>query len=106
MKNTIKSYLFSAILCLSFLTIWACSADKDAADPAPVENTLTADTNKIDFLGKGNESIVKVTANVQAWTITSTNANWIQLSQTSGVKGTVIVKITALENTTKEARRA
>lgn len=106
MKNTIKSYLFSAILCLSFLTIWACSADKDAADPAPVENTLTADTNKIDFLGKGNESIVKVTANVQAWTITSTNANWIQLSQTSGVKGTVIVKITALENTTKEARTA
>jgi endoglucanase len=106
MKKTIKTYLFSAMLCLSFLTIWACSSDKDAADPAPVENTLTADTNKIDFLGKGSDAIVKINANVQTWTITSTNANWLQLSQTSGVKGTVIVKITAAENTTAEPRTA
>ncbi|MDA6068213.1 cellulase family glycosylhydrolase [Flavobacterium sp. AC] len=106
MKNTIKSYLFSAILCLSFLTIWACSSDKDITNPTPAEKTLTADTNKIDFLGKGNDAIVKINTNVQTWTIASSNTNWIQLSQTSGVTGTVIVKITALENTTAEARTA
>ncbi|MFH6956343.1 cellulase family glycosylhydrolase [Flavobacterium aquidurense] len=106
MKNTVKSYLFSAILCLSFLTIWACSSDKDAVNPAPVEKTLTVDTNKIDFVGKGSDAIVKINTNVQTWTIASSDTNWIQLSQSAGVTGTVIVKITALENQTTNARTA
>lgn len=106
MKNTVKSYLFSAILCLSFLTIWACSSDKDAVNSTPVEKTLTVDTNKIDFVGKGNDAIVKINTNVQTWTIASSDTKWIQLSQSAGVTGTVIVKITALENTTTSARTA
>ena len=106
MKNTVKSYLFSAILCLSFLTIWACSSDKDAVNPPPVEKTLTIDTNKIDFVGKGSDAIVKINTNVQTWTIASSDTKWIQLSQSAGVTGTVIVKITALENTTTSARTA
>jgi endoglucanase len=107
MKNFVNSYLFSAILSLLVFSLWACSSEKDTNDANPVGKTLSADINKIDFLSKSSEAIVKVTANVKTWTITSpSNTNWIQLSQSAGVTGTVIVKVTASENTTAEARIA
>ncbi len=92
-------------MCFSFLSIWACSSDKEE-EKATAEKTLTVDTNKIDFTGKGNDVNIKVTTNARTWTISSANTSWIQLSQTSGVTGSVLVKITALENTGKEARTA
>lgn len=106
MKNIVNSYLFSAILSLLVFSLWACSSEKDTNDTKPAEKALSADINKIDFLSKGSEAVVKVTANVNSWTISSANANWLQLSQSAGVTGTVIVKITASENTTAEARTA
>ncbi|MFZ0599229.1 MAG: glycoside hydrolase family 5 protein [Flavobacterium sp.] len=45
MKNTIKSYLFSAILCFSFLSILACSSDKDA------EAKVESQTQKVTAAG-------------------------------------------------------
>jgi len=104
MEKAIKSYLFSIILCFSFLSIWACSSDKE--EEKAVVKTLTIDTNKIDFVSKGNEASVKITTNVTAWTINNSNANWIQLSQAGGTSGTITVKITASENTSTEARTA
>lgn len=92
-------------MCFSFLSIWACSSDKEE-EKATAEKTLTVDTNKIDFTAKGNDVNIKVTTNARTWTISSANTSWIQLSQTSGVTGSVLVKITALENTGKEARTA
>lgn len=104
MKNTIKTYLLSTFLCFSFLSIWACSSDKE--DEKTVAKTLTIDTNKIDFLSKGSEASVKITTNVTAWTISTPGSSWIQLSQVAGTSGTISVKITASENTSTEARTA
>ncbi|SEP12641.1 Aryl-phospho-beta-D-glucosidase BglC, GH1 family [Flavobacterium sp. CF108] len=104
MKNTIKIYLLSSILCFSFLSLWACSSDKE--EEKAVTKTLTVDTNKIDFVSKGSEASIKINTNVTAWTISNPNSSWIQISQAGGTSGTITVKITALENTSTEARTA
>ncbi|UUF15318.1 MULTISPECIES: cellulase family glycosylhydrolase [Flavobacterium] len=104
MKNTIKTYFLSTLLCFSFLSLWACSSDKEGEKAAA--KTLTVDTNKIDFVSKGSEASVKINTNVTAWTISNPNSNWLQLSQAGGTSGTITVKITALENTSTEARTA
>lgn len=105
MEKIIKGDLFSFVLCFSFLSIWACSSDKEEAEKT-AEKTLTVDTNKIDFANTGNDVNIKVTTNARTWKISSADTKWLELSQTSGVTGSVLVKITALENTGKEARTA
>ena len=102
MKNTIKIYFLSTILCFSFLSLWACSSDKE--EEKAVVKTLTVDSNKIDFVSKGSEANVKINTNVTAWTINNPNSSWIQLSQAGGSSGTITVKITASENTSTETR--
>ncbi|PIF31838.1 aryl-phospho-beta-D-glucosidase BglC (GH1 family) [Flavobacterium sp. 9] len=106
MKNFVNNYLLSTILCLCFFSLLACSSEKDTEDTKSAGKTLTVDTNKIDIVNKGGDAVVKVAASVNAWTITSSNTSWLQLSQSAGVTGTVIVKITASENTAAEARTA
>jgi aryl-phospho-beta-D-glucosidase BglC (GH1 family) len=108
MKEIIKSYLLSSVLLLTFLSAWACSSDKESEpnNPAPVVKTLTANVNHIDFQNTGNESNVSITTNAKAWTISSSDASWIQLSQNSGISGTTTVKITALANTSNATRTA
>ena len=103
MQKVIKSYLFSILLCFS-LSVWACSSEKEEEKITPAK-TLSVDTNKIDFANTANEASVKVTTNVKNWAITS-NASWAQLSQASGVSGTVLIKITTSENTTTAIRTA
>jgi len=103
MQKVIKSYLFSILLCFS-LSVWACSSEKEEEKITPAK-TLSIDTNKIDFANTANEASVKVTTNVKNWVITS-NASWAQLSQASGVSGTVLIKITTSENTTTAIRTA
>ena len=106
MKNQIKSYLLSAILCLSFVSIWACSSDNEKVEEEkPTAKTITVNNNKIDFVSKGNDANVKITTDAVNWT-SSSNASWIQLSHVTGTKGTTTVKITALENTATATRTA
>lgn len=104
MKNIIKGYLFITILCLSFLSIFACSSDKE--DAAPAAKTLTVDVSKIDFSNKENAVDVKITTDATAWLIKSSDISWIKFNQVGGTSGTTTVKITALENTTAVARTA
>ena len=106
MKNQIKSYLLSTILCFSFLSIWACSSDNEKNEEVtPIAKTLSVNSNKIEFLSKGSDADVKITTDAVNW-IGTLDANWIQLSTTKGTKGTTTVKITALENKTTAARTA
>ena len=106
MKNRVKSYLLSTILCLSFLGIWACSSDNEKVEEEkPVAKTITVNNTKIDFVSKGIDANVKITTDAINWKA-STDVNWIQLSHVTGTKGTTTVKITALENTTTVARTA
>lgn len=106
MKKTVNSRVLSVILCLAFLGIWACSSDSGTEEEKPTTITLIADTNKIDFQNKGNVANVKVTTNANAWTVTTSDATWIQLSQLSGGTGTTTFNITASENTTTATRTA
>jgi endoglucanase len=100
-----KKIIISAILCVAFLGLWACSSDS-GTETKPAAITLTSDTSKIDFVNKGNTVPVKVTTNATAWTVTTSDASWIQLSQLSGGTGTTTFSITAKENTGTSTRTA
>ncbi|WP_281636573.1 cellulase family glycosylhydrolase [Flavobacterium marginilacus] len=106
MNNKIKRHGILFFLCFAFLSVMACSSN-DTASAATKEETktLTADVSKIDFEAKENAASVTVTTDAKTWTIAS-NVSWIQLSKSSGTKGTSLVTITALENTGAAARTA
>ncbi len=100
----INSKIIVAILCLVCMGILACSSDSSTEEPVETKKTLTADISSIEFLSAGNSSGVTVTSTADAWTITSSDASWIQLSNPSGNSGTTLVNITALANTSTTAR--
>lgn len=105
MKKTVINRFLSILLCVAFLGLWACSSDS-GTDEKPAAITLTSDTSKIDFQTKGNAASVKITTNATAWTVTTSDASWIQLSQLSGGTGATTLSITASENTTTATRTA
>lgn len=81
-----------------------CSSDSGTPEEVNTKTkTLTADVSKIDFVAKGNTANVTVTTDGKAWTIAS-NVTWIQFAKTSGITGSSLVSIKALENTTTVAR--
>ncbi|WP_281324502.1 cellulase family glycosylhydrolase [Flavobacterium sp. IMCC34518] len=100
-----RKIIIGAILCVAFFGLCACSSDSGAEPVQPAAITLTVDISKIDFVAKGNVASVIVTTDAKTWDIAS-SADWVQLSKTSGTKGTSLVSITALENTTTVARTA
>lgn len=100
----INSKIIVAILCLACMGILACSSDSSTEEPVETKKTLTADISSIEFLSAGNSSGVIVASTADAWTITSSDASWIQLSNSSGNSGTTLVNITALANTSTTAR--
>ena len=92
------------MFCFGFLAFGSCSSDETVPEVInPEAKTLTTNINKIDFVAKGNTASVAVTTDANAWTITS-DATWIQLSKASGTKGSSLVAVTALENTTTVVR--
>src|SRR5688572_20877612 len=103
MKKIINNRILSALLCIVSLSVWACSSDSGKEEEKSVAKTLTVDTNKIDFDSKENVTSVKISGTVSSWSISTSDASWIQLSQSSG-SGTVSISIKALENTTTSAR--
>lgn len=105
MEKSIKNYLITAVLCIVVSGVFACSSEKDVPENT-IQKTLTVNTNKIDFEAKESATNVVVAAEVTSWTISTSDAAWIQLSKTSGIKGTSLVTITALENKTKDTRTA
>jgi endoglucanase len=95
-----------AILCMTFLGIWACSSDSGTDPVKPIAKTLTVNVSSIEFLTTGNSSGITVTTNVDAWTISSSDSSWIQLSNSSGTSGSTSVSVTASANTSTTARSA
>lgn len=103
MKKTIKNHIISVVFCFAFLSVFACSADKELVENK-TEKMLSVNSNKIDFVAKGNAVDVIVTATVTSWTVSASDASWIQLSKTAGTNGTSLLTINALENTTATTR--
>lgn len=107
MKKIIDHYILRTLLCLSCISIWACSSDKEIKDPTdPIVKNLTVDINKIDFQNKGNSADVIVGTNTTAWTVTAADAAWLKFTPTTGVSGRTTITITASENTTAVTRTA
>jgi endoglucanase len=106
MSKPIKSYLLNIILCLSWISILACSADKEATpdDPTPVTKTLTVDVSKIDFQSPGSTSEFIVTSTSTNWTVAASEASWLKFTPVTGVSGRTTITVTASENTTSVAR--
>ncbi|WP_269233802.1 cellulase family glycosylhydrolase [Flavobacterium flavigenum] len=104
MRKSLKDYTLSIVLSFAFLGVLACSSDKETSQETTVK-TLTASTAKVDFESKENAVDVTITSDATAWSLAS-SASWIKVSQSAGTKGTIIVKITALENAEKTARTA
>ncbi|TCN53724.1 dihydroxy-acid dehydratase [Flavobacterium circumlabens] len=105
MEKRIKNYLITATLFIVVSGVFACSSEKEVSENT-IQKTLTVNTNKIDFEAKESETNVVIAAEVTSWTISASDATWIKLSKTSGIKGTSLVTITALENKTKDTRTA
>ncbi|QLC67065.1 cellulase family glycosylhydrolase [Flavobacterium sp. LPB0248] len=104
MKQTIKDYVLSFVLCFAFLGVLACSSDKETT-PENTIKSLTASTAKIDFDSKENTSDITINSEASSWTLAS-SANWVKVSQTTGTKGNIIVRITASANTENAVRTA
>lgn len=98
--------IFVAILSVALLGIWACSSDDTTPETKPTTKTLTVDVSSIEFLSAGNSASVTVTSTADNWTISSSDATWIQLSKTSGNAGSSLITITASANPGTTARSA
>ena len=105
MKKRIKNYLVSAALCVAFIGVFACSADKETPQNLTIKE-LSVSTNKIDFQSVESNVDVTVTTGVTAWLMNSSDASWVKISQAAGTSGTTVVKVTALQNTTTQPRTA
>ena len=108
MNRLIKVYLLNTILCLSWISILACSADKEATpdNPGPIAKILTVDINKIDFQSAASTSEFIVTANATNWSVAASEANWLTFTPVTGVSGRTTITVTASENTSSMARTA
>lgn len=100
-----KNYLITSVFFIVFSGVFACSSEKEVPENT-IQKTLTVNTNKIDFEAKESAANVVISTEVTSWTISAAAASWIQLSRTSGSKGTSQITITALENKTKDTRTA
>jgi endoglucanase len=90
MKN-IKRYGF---LGLVLMAVFFASCKKDVVIPK-----LSVSPNELLFTVEGGVYEVTINSNTD-WKIVSYNApDWLQLSQTTGGKGSTVIKITALANT-------
>jgi endoglucanase len=106
MKKTVNSQIIIVILCVAFSGIWACSSDSGSTPVKPVIKTLTVDVSSIEFVSAGNSVPITVTSTADAWTISSSDSSWIQISKSSGIAGSTSVSVTATANTTTAARSA
>lgn len=84
------------------------------ADPVQVEvtqpssdflYTITADAAAFEFKHIGETKSLKIATDAPQWTISS-DADWLQFSKTTGIKGTTTINVTALESTPDPARTA
>ena len=108
MNRIIKNYLLNTVLCLSWISLLACSAEKETApdDKTAVVKTLTIDLNKIDFQSAASNSEFIVTANATKWSVAASEASWLTFTPVTGVSGRTTITVKASENTTSEARTA
>src|SRR5664280_2172857 len=67
--------------------------------------TLEAEDTLLSFDRAGNTIALNVTSDAPQWTISS-DADWVELSQTTGDKSTTSISISALGNTGNNARSA
>jgi endoglucanase len=102
MKLFIKQFIFSF-----FLLVGLRSCSKENSEPnkiidTVIKITLETSTNNIEFEKEKSSYDVTITTNVDNYSISSSSTSWIELSKTSGIKGSTVFKITALENTSEE----
>ena len=108
MNRIIKIYLLNAVLCLSWISVLACSSDKEAIpeNPGPIAKVLTVDSNKIDLLSSASTGEFIVTTTSTGWSVTASDASWLKFTPTAGVAGKTTITVTASENTSSVARTA
>jgi len=66
--------------------------------------TLSSNLNSVSFKRAGNTTALRIETDAPEWTITS-DVDWIQFSQTSGVKGIANISVNSVENTNTSARQ-
>ncbi|MFV8342880.1 cellulase family glycosylhydrolase [Flavobacterium sp. XS2P39] len=104
MKKTLNHRIFPFILSLFLFAICACS--KESPSEVVAAKSLIVNTNKLEFESIVNSVGISITANVDDWTISSSDTSWITLSQVSGNSGTTLVTVSVSENTSSAVRSA
>lgn len=103
MKKAVNNHVFTFVLSLCLIAISACSKESPAE---ALSKVLTVDTNKIEFPSIANSVGVTITADVDSWTISSSDTSWITLSRVSGNSGSTLVNIAVSKNTGSAVRSA
>lgn len=103
MKRIIKNYLLKTALCLSSISLLACSAEKETPQNLSV-HTIAVNKSAIEVNSEESTAEVTIQTDVTAWIMSSSSISWIKFSQVGGTSGSTVVKITVLENTTTSAR--
>lgn len=83
----------------------ACSNDSSEKEET-MGNLLTASVAEIDLDAGGGGTNVTIETTADSWTLTNTGSSWVKVSKVLGYKGTTIIQVTALENTTGVTRTA
>lgn len=61
--------------------------------------SITTDLADISFDKAGGQKSLKITTDAANWNLTAGSADWLQLSQVTGAKGSTTITVTALANT-------
>ena len=91
-----KSLIFS-FLGLSLVWMTGCIADE--------LNSLTASPHQVTFGKEGGTATINISTNASQWKITS-DATWLQISQTTGNTGSAAISLTVPGNTGTGTRSA
>ncbi|MFI0430246.1 cellulase family glycosylhydrolase [Mariniflexile sp. HMF6888] len=111
MKKTNRKLFAITLMVFALIGFWACSKDNSTEDDtgdlraAKGRKILTVSSSSLHFQEGESSQEISITTNIDAWTI-SNNANWITLSQTSGIAGTTAITVTVSENTDASERSA
>jgi endoglucanase len=92
----INYYQISFVLLIALVSFASCKKDD-------VEPELTVSAKTVSFTGEGGSSEFTITSN-DHWSINNAASTWLQLSLSSGGKGSVTVQLTAVPNVTGSSR--
>lgn len=95
-----KTYITRTLTLFLMLFAFEACNKKDEIDPV-----LTVSVDEVSFTGEGGDTTITITCD-DSWNIANSASSWLQLSQTTGEKGSATIHLTTAANTPGSTRSA